>query len=78
MTPVSTPDINEAPGCSPSPTDDCWLLSAIASLSVHPPLLKRVVPLQQSFQDGYKGCFTFRVNTPKKNKKPFHPLQLNT
>uniref|UniRef100_H3CM28 Zgc:85932 n=1 Tax=Tetraodon nigroviridis TaxID=99883 RepID=H3CM28_TETNG len=39
---------------------DCWLLAAIASLSVHPPLLKQVVPLQQSFQDGYNGCFTFR------------------
>eukprot|EP00066_Takifugu_rubripes_P017759 XP_011607025.1 PREDICTED: calpain-9-like [Takifugu rubripes] len=40
--------------------NDCWLLSAIASLSLHPSLLERVVPLQQSFQDGYNGSFTFR------------------
>uniref|UniRef100_A0A3Q3VYC4 Calpain catalytic domain-containing protein n=1 Tax=Mola mola TaxID=94237 RepID=A0A3Q3VYC4_MOLML len=40
--------------------NDCWLLSAIASLSVHRSLLKKVVPLGQSFQDGYNGCFTFR------------------
>ncbi|KAM9359035.1 calpain-9 [Symphorus nematophorus] len=40
--------------------NDCWLLSAIASLSVHHSLLKKVMPLEQSFQDGYNGCFTFR------------------
>ncbi|XP_070685471.1 calpain-9 [Pempheris klunzingeri] len=40
--------------------NDCWLLSAIASLSVHRSLLKKVVPLEQSFQDGYNGCFAFR------------------
>lgn len=40
---------------------DCWLLSAIASLSMNQSLLKKVVPLGQSFQDGYSGCFTFRV-----------------
>ncbi|XP_068562968.1 calpain-9 [Cebidichthys violaceus] len=39
--------------------NDCWLLSAIASLSVHRFLLKKVVPLGQSFQDGYKGYFSF-------------------
>ncbi|XP_031719264.1 calpain-9 [Anarrhichthys ocellatus] len=39
--------------------NDCWLLSAIASLSMHHVLLKKVVPLGQSFQDGYKGCFSF-------------------
>ncbi|XP_017292898.1 calpain-9 isoform X2 [Kryptolebias marmoratus] len=38
---------------------DCWVLSAIASLAVHPSLLKKVVPLNQSFQDGYNGSFTF-------------------
>lgn len=43
--------------------DDCWLLSAIASLSVHRFLLKKVMPLEQSFEHGYNGCFTFRVNT---------------
>ncbi|KAM7412585.1 hypothetical protein PAMA_020118 [Pampus argenteus] len=39
---------------------DCWLLSAIASLSMHPSLLRKVVPLRQTFQDGYNGSFTFR------------------
>ncbi|XP_036938463.1 calpain-9 [Acanthopagrus latus] len=40
--------------------NDCWLLSAIASLSLHRSLLMRVVPQDQSFQDGYNGCFVFR------------------
>lgn len=40
--------------------NDCWLLSAIASLSMYQPLLRKVMPLEQSFQDGYNGCFTFR------------------
>ncbi|KAM9318268.1 calpain-9 [Pholidichthys leucotaenia] len=40
--------------------NDCWLLSAIASLSIHPPLLKKVMSLDQSFQKGYNGSFTFR------------------
>ncbi|XP_040903159.1 calpain-9 isoform X2 [Toxotes jaculatrix] len=40
--------------------NDCWLLSAIASLAVHRSLLNKVVPLGQSFQNGYNGSFTFR------------------
>ncbi|KAI3353615.1 hypothetical protein L3Q82_004818 [Scortum barcoo] len=40
--------------------NDCWLLSAIASLSLHRFLLEKVMPPGQSFQDGYTGCFTFR------------------
>ncbi|XP_028274570.1 calpain-9 [Parambassis ranga] len=40
--------------------NDCWLLSAIASLAVNRPLLRKVVPLEQSFQDGYNGSFAFR------------------
>ncbi|XP_022594290.1 calpain-9-like [Seriola dumerili] len=40
--------------------NDCWLLSAIASLAVHRSLLSKVMPLEQSFQDGYNGSFTFR------------------
>ncbi|XP_029026785.1 calpain-9 isoform X2 [Betta splendens] len=39
---------------------DCWLLSTIASLSMNQFLLNKVVPLGQSFQNGYNGCFTFR------------------
>ncbi|XP_053176910.1 calpain-9 isoform X1 [Scomber japonicus] len=40
--------------------NDCWILSAIASLSLHPSLLKKVVPPGQTFQDAYNGSFTFR------------------
>ncbi|XP_030632567.1 calpain-9 [Chanos chanos] len=39
---------------------DCWFLSAIASLSLHPSLMRHVVPSGQSFQDGYNGSFKFR------------------
>ncbi|XP_024133018.1 calpain-3 [Oryzias melastigma] len=39
---------------------DCWLLSAIASLAMHRSLLKKVVPLHQSFDEGYNGSFAFR------------------
>ncbi|XP_074535529.1 calpain-9 [Halichoeres trimaculatus] len=39
---------------------DCWLLSAIASLSIHRSLLEKVMPQEQSFHDGYNGCFIFR------------------
>ncbi|KAF0030231.1 hypothetical protein F2P81_016962 [Scophthalmus maximus] len=41
--------------------NDCWLLSAIASLAMHSSLLIKVMPPGQSFQDGYNGSFTFRV-----------------
>ncbi|XP_068614805.1 calpain-9-like [Brachionichthys hirsutus] len=40
--------------------NDCWLLSAIASLSLHHSLLKKVMPAGQTFEEGYNGCFTFR------------------
>ncbi|KAJ8414537.1 hypothetical protein AAFF_G00037390 [Aldrovandia affinis] len=40
--------------------NDCWFLSAVASLSLHHSLLERVVPAGQSFGKGYTGCFTFR------------------
>ena len=49
--------------CFLNSSDDCWLLSAIASLSLHRSLLMKVMPQGQSFQDGYNGCFVFRVNT---------------
>uniref|UniRef100_A0A3Q2EF94 Zgc:85932 n=1 Tax=Cyprinodon variegatus TaxID=28743 RepID=A0A3Q2EF94_CYPVA len=39
---------------------DCWVLSAIASVAIHPNLLKKVVPLTQSFEKDYNGSFTFR------------------
>uniref|UniRef100_A0A6Q2XYP1 Calpain catalytic domain-containing protein n=1 Tax=Esox lucius TaxID=8010 RepID=A0A6Q2XYP1_ESOLU len=40
--------------------NDCWFLSAVASLSMYRPLLERVVPVEQSFQKGYDGSFYFR------------------
>ncbi|KAL2095557.1 hypothetical protein ACEWY4_007705 [Coilia grayii] len=40
--------------------NDCWFLSAIASLSLHRSLLEQVVPTGQSFHKGYNGSFHFR------------------
>lgn len=40
--------------------NDCWLLSAIASLSMHHTLFQKVVPPGQDFTQHYSGCFTFR------------------
>ncbi|XP_044131119.1 calpain-1 catalytic subunit-like isoform X1 [Bufo gargarizans] len=42
---------------------DCWLLSTLSSLTLHPSLFSRVVPADQSFStaDGYCGIFHFKV-----------------
>ncbi|XP_066437612.1 calpain-1 catalytic subunit-like [Eleutherodactylus coqui] len=42
---------------------DCWLLSTLSALTVHPSLFSRVVPADQSFSrsEGHSGIFHFNL-----------------
>ena len=40
---------------------DCWLLAAISCISQFPSILHKVVPIEQTFGDDYRGIFKFNL-----------------
>lgn len=55
-------NIIKSTSCFPWCLGDCWLLAAIASLTLNEDVMARVVPQDQSFGNGYAGIFHFQVN----------------
>lgn len=41
---------------------DCWLLAAVANLTMHHNLFFQIVPEDQSFEENYAGIFHFRFD----------------
>ena len=61
--------MNELTLTSIASLGDCWLLAALANLTLNKRLFHQVVPDDQSFTEDYAGIFHFRLNSINKKKK---------